>query len=147
MSMGRCYRPTITLPGVTQRSIADARYVSFTSYRRDGRAVSTPVWIAPLPDGAIGFTTESEAWKVKRVRNDARVTVQPCTVRGKVLEGTSAISGTATVETGDGYAVVEAAIGRKYGLQFRMVMLSGWIKEKFSRGSAGDAAIRIVLDA
>ena len=131
---------------MTPNSIAGARYVSFTSFRRDGRPASTPVWIAPLPDGAIGFTTESEAWKVKRVRNDPRVTVQPCTVRGRLLEGTTAISGTATVEIGDGYAAVEAAIGAKYGFQFRMVMFSGWLREKFGRGSAGDAAIRIVLD-
>lgn len=30
------------------------RYVSLTTYRSDGSAVATPVWVAPLDDGRLG---------------------------------------------------------------------------------------------
>ena len=47
--------------------IASEQYVSITTSRRDGRTVSSPVWIAPLADGRVGFTTGSASGKVKRI--------------------------------------------------------------------------------
>ncbi|MEZ5249426.1 MAG: hypothetical protein R2713_09520 [Ilumatobacteraceae bacterium] len=42
-------------------TLADEKYVVLTTTRKDGRSVPTPVWIAALPDGALGFTTELRA--------------------------------------------------------------------------------------
>lgn len=63
--------------------VGRANYVSFTSYRKDGTAVSSPVWIAPA-DGKLYFFSEVGAYKVKRVRRNPAVTLQPCDVRGKL---------------------------------------------------------------
>ena len=36
-------------------SLEKEKYVLFSTFRRDGRAVSTPVWLVQLPDGESGF--------------------------------------------------------------------------------------------
>jgi uncharacterized protein len=66
--------------------VGRASYVSFTSYRKDGTPVSTPIWIAP-DAGNLYFFSDTDAFKVKRVRNNPAVTLQPCDVRGRVKEG------------------------------------------------------------
>ena len=56
-------------------AISDEKYVVLTTFRRNGDAVATPVWIVGLPDGTAGFTTEIDSGKVKRIRNNASVTL------------------------------------------------------------------------
>jgi PPOX class probable F420-dependent enzyme len=56
--------------------------VLLTSYRRDGTPVGTPVNIAVHGDR--GFVrSPGTGWKVKRMRNDPRVEIAPCTFRGR----------------------------------------------------------------
>jgi hypothetical protein len=40
-------------------SLADEKYLALTTFKRDGTAVTSPVWAAPLSDGKIGFWTSS----------------------------------------------------------------------------------------
>ncbi len=40
-------------------AIADEKYVLITTYRKNGDAVSSPVWIAPLPDGTAAWRKPS----------------------------------------------------------------------------------------
>lgn len=54
------------------------------TYRRDGTPVPTPVWAAEA-GGRLYVRTERTAGKVKRLRNDPRLLIAPCTVRGKPL--------------------------------------------------------------
>lgn len=61
--------------------LAHAKYVRLTTFRRDGTPVATPVWFA-LGDGALYAWTDERTGKVKRVRNEPRVTVGPCNGRG-----------------------------------------------------------------
>lgn len=57
------------------------RYALLVTYRRDGAAVPTPVWFAR--DGAKVYVwTEVNAYKAKRLRNDDRALLAPCTARG-----------------------------------------------------------------
>lgn len=59
------------------------RYLSLSTYRRDGRSVDTPVWFAH--DGArLWVFTGGESGKVKRLRNSPRARVAACDARGKV---------------------------------------------------------------
>jgi len=69
---------------MTPDELATCRYVSLTTYRRDGSHTAVPVWIAPLGGSAAGFTTERRSHKVTRIGNDPRVLVQPCDARGNV---------------------------------------------------------------
>lgn len=64
--------------------IASARRTLVVTYRRDGIAVPTPVWAAEA-DGALYVRSERASGKVKRLRNDPRVLLAPCTVRGRPL--------------------------------------------------------------
>jgi PPOX class probable F420-dependent enzyme len=61
-------------------------YVNLATFRRDGRAVETPVWFAER-SGKLYVFSEARAGKVKRLRNDERIRIAPCDVRGK-LKGT-----------------------------------------------------------
>jgi PPOX class probable F420-dependent enzyme len=132
----------------TSHRLADEKYVSFTTFRRNGDPVPVAVWIAALPDGSFGFTTGGDSWKVKRLRNNPRIRVQASNLRGVVKTGAPVYEGTAVVLSVEdaGYREIDEAIARKYGLTFRLVQFSGWVQSKFRPHSAADAAIRITLD-
>lgn len=57
-------------------------YVNLTTFRKSGEAVPTPVWFAPH-DGRLYVTTEPDSGKMKRIRNDPRVVLQPCNAWGR----------------------------------------------------------------
>ncbi|MBI1377505.1 MAG: PPOX class F420-dependent oxidoreductase [Frankiales bacterium] len=72
-----------------------ATYVSLTTFRRDGRAVATPVWASREAD-ALWVWTEAGSGKVKRLHHDSRVLLAPCDARGRLqgahVEGTARVS-------------------------------------------------------
>ncbi len=55
-------------------SIAAEKYVSLTTFKKDGTPRPAPVWISDLGDGTMGFTTASSSWKVKRLSSCSRAT-------------------------------------------------------------------------
>ena len=124
--------------------IAESKYVSLTTFRRDGTAVPVPVWIVRLPDGRVGLTSAATAGKVKRIRNNPAITLRPCDVRGRVAEGAGTTTGNAEVVDGAAYDDVWAAIRKKYkivaaGLGF-WAKLTGLFKR-----SAGVADCAIII--
>src|SRR3954447_16898093 len=70
------------------------KYVSVTTFRRDGTGVPTPVWYA-VSDSELVFWTSSGSGKVKRIRNGGRVQVAVCNARGQVAPGAATHEGTA----------------------------------------------------
>jgi len=59
------------------------RYLSLATFRRDGRAVATPIWFAA--DGAVLYAfSAGEAGKIKRLRNSPRARIAACDARGNV---------------------------------------------------------------
>jgi len=64
--------------------VAAAKRTLLVSFRRDGRAVPTPVWAAAA-NGSFYVRTERTSGKVKRLRGDPRLLIAPCTVRGVPL--------------------------------------------------------------
>lgn len=98
-----------------------ATYLSLTTFRKDGTPVATPVWASQEGD-RLYVWTETEAGKIKRIRNNGSVLLAPCDSRGG-LQGAQ-VGGTAVVS--DDPAVVERLrrLHRaKYGLQFRGIEL------------------------
>ena len=124
-----------------------ARYVSFTSYRKDGSAVSLPVWVVPF-EGGWAFTTEPNSYKVKRILRNPVVTLRVCGVRGKVATGAVEHRGRAEFLNGDTAARVNRAIRRKYWFAYRVLIApSNAIARLRGRaGEAGHAAIKVMLD-
>jgi PPOX class probable F420-dependent enzyme len=103
----------------TDRLTAE-RYVALTTFRKDGRAVSTPIWVAG-EDGELVLWSERTAGKVKRIRNNGRVEMQACDVRGNTTHGAK-VSGQARLLDHSGSERVRRAIARKYGIVGRITM-------------------------
>ncbi len=61
--------------------LAQARYVSIETVRKNGTKATTPVWIAELGDKLV-FTTNADTWKVRRIGNDPSVRLASCDARG-----------------------------------------------------------------
>ncbi|MEZ0492889.1 PPOX class F420-dependent oxidoreductase [Kineococcus sp. TBRC 1896] len=98
--------------------LAGTSYVLLTTFRRDGRLVPTPVWVAPLGDGRLVLVTRDDTGKVKRVRRDGHVLLAPCSQRGKPFG--RPVDGTAEVLPDERLPEVERVLAGKYGLQFRL---------------------------
>lgn len=64
------------------RALARARYVRLTTYRRDGRAVATPVWFA-LEGDRVYVWTDAVSGKAKRIRASGRAALAPSDARGR----------------------------------------------------------------
>lgn len=115
--------PTHQVHGTQSHSAASfdpglARYVSLATFRRDGREVRTPVWIAEL-DGRYYLFSEGKAGKVKRIRNNSRARLAACDLRGRVhggwLEAEARI-----VHDRELTERVYAALRNKYGVQMKI---------------------------
>lgn len=57
------------------------KYLSLTTYRRDGSPVSNPVWFVE-DDGRLLVTTAADSYKARRLRRNPAAMVAPCTARG-----------------------------------------------------------------
>ncbi|MGH7440074.1 MAG: PPOX class F420-dependent oxidoreductase [Polyangiaceae bacterium] len=91
----------------------DARYISLLSYKRDGGAVQTPVWVAGL-EGKLVIFSNRDSFKVKRVGRNPKVRVARCDVRGKVLGPWH--DGTCTISTDPAHNErIMGALNAKYG--------------------------------
>ncbi|QGV77783.1 PPOX class F420-dependent oxidoreductase [Streptomyces ficellus] len=101
-------------------ALRHGRYVSLTTFRKDGTGVATPVWYAVDGD-ELYVWTRADSWKVKRLRRDTRVVVTACDVRGRVAEGAATAGGTARLL--DDTRGVRKLLSRKYGVQFWLVDL------------------------
>ncbi len=103
-------------------ALGDEAFVSLSTFRKTGEAVATAVWIAR--DGeALIVTTPAESGKIKRLRNDPRVEMRPCSRFGKVKEGAVAVRGTAEILGAQASAgPLAGVVRRKYGLEYRIIM-------------------------
>ncbi|WP_326947388.1 MULTISPECIES: PPOX class F420-dependent oxidoreductase [unclassified Amycolatopsis] len=100
--------------------LAAERYVVLTTFRKDGRAVPTPIWVAG-DGGELVFNSVRDVGKVKRIRNSGRVEVQACDLRGKKTHGAVA-SGQARLLDLEETKRAQQVIGRKYGVVGRVSM-------------------------
>ena len=67
--------------GARQPLSVPGKYLSLTTYRRDGTPVSTAVWFVE-EDGRLFVITPAQSHKAKRLRRNPAATVAPCTARG-----------------------------------------------------------------
>ncbi|HJP77119.1 MAG TPA: PPOX class F420-dependent oxidoreductase [Pseudonocardiaceae bacterium] len=112
------------------------KYLLLTTFRKDGRAVATPVWFAK--DGAeLKVWTVTDSGKVKRIRRDGAVTITACDVRGKPHG--DAIDAQARLLDEAETLRVRSLISRRYGLFGWVVMLGSRLR----RGSGHNVGIAI----
>jgi uncharacterized protein len=123
---------------VTPEDFADARYISLTTFRKDGTGVATPVWFA-VDGGELLVWTNSDSWKVKRLRNDSRVVVTVCDVRGRIADGAASAEGTARLLDAAGTGAIRKLLARKYTWQFWLVDWPAMVVRRGKRPQTGIA--------
>ncbi len=111
--------------------LAGSRYMLLSTVKRDGTSVATPVWFAAAGDRLVA-TSETSAWKVKRLRRNPQATVAPCDVRGQP-------SGPEIAVVGELLAAVDEpaardALHRRYGSALDAIDVVGRVR---NRGRSG----------
>jgi hypothetical protein len=97
-------------------------YLSLETFRKNGQGVPTPVWFAES-NGILYITTVNDSGKVKRIRNNGRVRIAACDMRGGV-SGEWFEAQARLVCDGQEEEVARKALDRKYGLQKRLLELA-----------------------
>ncbi len=95
------------------------KYLSVTSFKRDGTGVATPVWFV-ADDGHLLVETEGDSFKARRIRRNPSVTVAPCTATGR-LRGES-IPAQAEFLPESERQRVEQLMARKYRVDFKLIL-------------------------
>jgi uncharacterized protein len=143
---------TQTIERPVQRPAADwdalftGRYLSVTSFKRDGTGVATPVWF--VSDGRRMFAlTDLHSGKVRRIRRNPCVLVASCRADGKlrskpVPARVEVLTATADLER------VQKLLMERYKISYRLVMLIYRLGRRLrgQRSVADGAALAITVD-
>jgi uncharacterized protein len=129
--------PDMLLPG---------RYLSVTSFKRDGTGIATPLWAVSDGERLFAFTDLNSA-KVKRIRRNPHVEVASCWVNGKLRREPVSAHAEVMTDASDLERVRELLLAR-YKISYRVVMLF-YRLGRLTRGKqsvADGAALAIALD-
>lgn len=126
-------------------SITDERFVLITTFRKSGAAVASPVWIVAMADGTAGFTTEANSGKVKRIRNNPKVTLQPCSMKGTPKQGSPVVEATAEVLLGVDAQPVRDAIHSKYSVMTKLFKLGELLRKIRRKPEPATCVVRLTL--
>jgi PPOX class probable F420-dependent enzyme len=99
-------------------SLAAERYISLTTFKRDGTPVSTPVWVVSDDGRRLLVWSGAATWKVRRLKREPRVLVARSSFKG--VERGERLQGHARVVADPG---VDELLRRKYGWQKRALDL------------------------
>ena len=122
------------------------RYLSVTSFKRDGTGVVTPVW--SVSDGTRLYAlTDLRSAKIRRIRRNPRVLIAPCRVSGKLRGSPVPARADVLTATTDLERVRELLLER-YKLSYRVVMFFYRLGRRLRRkqGVAEGAALAITLE-
>lgn len=103
-------------------------------------AVRTPVWFVE-ENGELLVRSDSKNGKIKRIRNNPKVRVAPCTfggsLKGDWVDGEARLLGREQSEH------VFSLLKKKYGLSYRSVRLMQWVVGVFSWHKAKPVGLAI----
>ena len=119
--------------------LAAGQYVSLLTYRKDGTAVPTPVWVSRDGDKLLVWT-QADSGKVKRIRNRGHVMVAPCDARG-ALQGDAVDAAARILDDPADIEHVQRLHQGKYGVLFRLFRAAG----KIVRRGKGYVGIEITI--
>jgi PPOX class probable F420-dependent enzyme len=122
--------------------LGNARTILLTTYRRDGTAVPTPVWVVRFGD-ELRVWTNPRTGKYKRIRNNPRVTVAPCSFRG-TPRGPAIDGSVRLLADGDVDQVLEG-IKQKYGVFGRLSIWQSGLGIRY-RGWPKSSGLAIKMD-
>jgi uncharacterized protein len=120
------------------------KFVSLTTFKKDGTPVAAPMWIGRDGDHLF-FWTPADSWKAKRAKNDPRVVLAPCSRRGTVREGAEPVDGiTEVIAEPATVQRLAGVIRRKYGFEFIIVT---FIERLLARGQKPRLVLRVALSS
>lgn len=137
--------PPVERPG-DLASLFPGRYLSITSFKRDGTGIATPVWF--VSDGRRLFAfTDLHSSKIRRVRRNSHVLVASCWPWGTLRRGPVPARAEVLTDTADLERVRELLLAH-YKISYRIVMFIYRLGHR-TRGEqtvADGAALAITLD-
>jgi len=118
------------------------KYLSLTSYKRDGTAVATPVWFVD-EGGKLLVQTDLTSGKIKRIRANPEVSVALCNgighLRGAQVKGRAEVLDTSQV------AHIEGLIRRKYRWDMLLIGPLRWVQKTFHLGKDRGPTVGLVI--
>ena len=133
-------------PAPDLEALFPGRYLSLTSFKRDGTGVATPLWF--VIDGSRMFAlTDLHSAKVKRIHRNPHVLVARCRADGK-LQQRAAPGARGVLTAVPELERVQKLLMERYKLTYRVVMLAYRIGRRLrGRPSVADgAALAITLE-
>ena len=119
--------------------LGDPKFIALETFRKNGEAVKTPVWTV-RQDGKLLVWTQGDSWKVKRARNNPRVRVANCDMRGKTegpwVEGVAALIS----DDPEQKRAMRRRLMRKYPLMFPILTFIARLR----RENRGQVVVEIV---
>ena len=106
-------------------SLETGKYINILTYKKNGHKVLTPVWFSSK-DNKIYIRTSNQSGKVKRIKNNNKVSYALCNIRGKIKGEWH--SGVAKIEPGIN-KIIFSKITEKYGIFAQMMNILYKIKK------------------
>ena len=137
-------RPVKRRPNLT--ALFPGRYLSVTSFKRDGVPVATPLWFVADEQRLLALTDLHSA-KIRRIRHNRHVLVAPCRVDGKLRREPVPARAEVLTSVAELERVQKLLLGR-YKTSYRVVMLFYRVGRRLRRKQsvADGAALSIALD-
>lgn len=108
------------------------KYISLATFRRSGKEVRTPVWVAEH-NGKLYVFSENTAGKVKRIRANGRAQFAACNFNGQVIKSGWTQSTARVVEDQSEIDAMYRAFARKYGLIMILTNFFSRLSGRFER--------------
>jgi uncharacterized protein len=120
------------------KQFADARNIVLESFKKNGQAKGTVVWLT-VDNGMVYVRTYPKSWKAKRIRKNPHVRIIPSDGRGKT-SGTWA-DGNAHFVEGEEATRILKIIRKKYGFVGALVHLLNVLR---GQGAVAVISIRLI---
>ena len=117
--------------------LSQNKYISLITFRKSGAPVHTAVWFAKFGENPNTFAiiTETNAGKVKRIRQNQNIEVQVCDIKGNIESGATKYSGIARLVVGREAIAVRKAIAKRYGITYKIFSIYNLIGSVLKRRS------------
>jgi PPOX class probable F420-dependent enzyme len=100
-----------SVPDLKLAEFDGQKYLSLETFRKNGQGVKTPVWFVRHDDAFYVYTL-ADSGKVKRLRNNPRVRIAVCGMRGDIRGPWR--DATAALIEGDERRAADTLLNRKY---------------------------------
>ena len=102
-------------------NLSSENYISLETFRKNDQPVRTPVWFV-IDNDLVYVITREKTGKVKRIANNPKVKISPCTFSGKITG--KWISGTAKrVDGNESQRAIELR-KKKYGFKAKIAQFA-----------------------